>query len=115
MTDRLVGLIAAMVIESSLDRLLQSIAPGFKASGFTFAVKIKIAESLQLLPARILDACDFIGQVRNKFAHNVQLTRFEDLPPDIDFLQTLSHLRKGSATRSVIRRNSRCLSMVSSI
>ena len=84
--DRLVALIAALCIESSIDVLLTAVAPGFlpyaEDTDFTFSVKIKIARSLRLIPGRILKACDLIRQIRNEFAHHVHYKRFEDLPED---------------------------------
>ena len=81
--DRLVALIAALCIESSIDALLGAMAPGFKDcaqdTDFTFSVKIKMIRSLRLLPGRILTTCDLIRQIRNEFAHHVRYKRFEDL------------------------------------
>ena len=81
--DRLVAIIAALCIESSMDALLSAMAPGFKDyaedTNFTFSIKTKMISSLRLLPERILTACDLIRQIRNEFAHHVHYKRFEDL------------------------------------
>lgn len=81
--DRLVALIGALCIESSIDSLLIAAAPGFPQylddTAFTFSVKTKMAESFRLLPTRILNACDLVRQVRNQFAHDLDKKRFEDL------------------------------------
>ncbi len=81
--DRLVAVIAALCIESSIDALLTAVAPGFqqyiKDIDFTFSIKIRMVRSLRLLPSRILNACDLIRQIRNEFAHNVDKKQFEDL------------------------------------
>lgn len=81
--DRLVAVIAALCLESAIDALLTSVAPGFKPyvedTDFTFSIKIKMVKALRLLPARILTSCDLVRQMRNRFAHNVDKKRFEDL------------------------------------
>ena len=81
--DRLVALVAALCVEGAVDALLEAMAPGVATlkndTDFKFSVKIKFARSLQLLPARVLTACDLVRQIRNEFAHNVALRRFEDL------------------------------------
>jgi hypothetical protein len=81
--DRLVAIVAALCIETSIDALLTSVAPGFRHyiedTDFTLSIKIKVAKSLRLVPTRILSVCDLIRQIRNQFAHNVDKKRFEDL------------------------------------
>jgi hypothetical protein len=81
--DRLVALVGALCVESSIDSLLIAAAPGFpqylEDTAFTFSVKTKMAESLRLLPKRILTACDLVRQVRNQFAHDLDKKHFEDL------------------------------------
>jgi hypothetical protein len=95
--DRLVALVALLCIEGSIDRLLTAIAPGFdkyvEDLDFTVSVKTKIAKSLQLLPTRILTACDLIRQIRNEFAHHVEFKRFEHL--ERKFLAKLEPHLKG--------------------
>ena len=82
--DRLVALVAALCIENSIDELLLSIAPGChqckEDQDFTLSVKIKTVRALRVIPARILTACDLVRKVRNGFAHQVTLKRFEDVP-----------------------------------
>jgi hypothetical protein len=97
--DRLVARVAALCIETAIDRLLRSIAPGFNRKEFRWAPKLNIAKSLQLLPKRILTACDHIGEIRNRFAHEVECKRFEDLKPqhlqslESDVREFITHLK----------------------
>ncbi len=84
--DRLLSLVAALCVESYLDRLLQAISPGFDQYrddvDFTFSVKIKVARGLRLMPTKILTVCDFTRQVRNEFAHHLERKRFDELDRD---------------------------------
>ena len=89
--DRLLALIGALCVENSLDGLLQGFAPGFKKfvgdTDLTMALKTKIAQSLRLLPVRILTACNLIRQIRNEFAHNLAYKQLGQL--DNKFLRKL--------------------------
>ena len=88
--DRLVVLVGALCIENSIDALLGAIGPGFRTqdgADFTFSSKIKIARSLRMLPARILNSCDLIRQIRNEIAHNLEIKEFSHL--DQKYLQRL--------------------------
>ncbi len=89
--DRLLALIGALCVENSLDGLLQGFAPGFKRfvgdTDLTMSLKTKIAQSLRLLPVRILTACNLIRQIRNEFAHNLAYKQLGQL--DNKFLRKL--------------------------
>jgi hypothetical protein len=81
--DRLLALISGLCIESSVDLLLEAIAPDFtkyrEDLDFSFSVKIKMARSLKLLPARFLTYCDLARQIRNEFAHHLEYRTFDNL------------------------------------
>ena len=81
--DRLIAVVAALCVEEAIQSLLQAIGPGFKEleedADFSFSMKIKVARALQMLPARILTASDLVRQIRNAFAHNLDLKSFENL------------------------------------
>ena len=81
--DRLLALVAGLCIESSVDLLLIAFAPAFGQYrddiDFTFSIKIKMARSMQLLPARILTSCDLVRQMRNEFAHHLDYNTFDRL------------------------------------
>ena len=83
--DRLVALVGALCIENSVDALLEAIGPGFRAlrgrPDFTFSLKVDVARSLRLLPTRILTSCDLIRQLRNEFAHNLNVKDFGQCDP----------------------------------
>lgn len=112
--DRLLALVGALCVEHSLDALLQAFAPGFEQctddAGFTVAVKTKVARSLQLLPARILTACDLVRKIRNEFAHHLEYTDFSHV--DADLLQKLeptvrsfNHAKRGVAEYPLLFRH----------
>jgi len=81
--DRLLALVGALCVEASVDALLEAAAPGFaqcrEDQDVTFSLKIKVARSLQLLPARILTGCDLVRQMRNEFAHHLDVKEFGQL------------------------------------
>lgn len=84
--ERLLALVAGLCIEKSVDALVGAIAPSFEEyrqdQAFTFSVKIRVARSLRVLPARILSTCDLVRQIRNEFAHDLQMKEFAHLDPE---------------------------------
>lgn len=85
--ERLLALVGALCVETSVDRVLRSFAPGFTAYSedvdFTFSVKLKVLRSLKPLPARLMTSCDLIRQIRNKFAHDLSMKALVDLDPKL--------------------------------
>ena len=81
--ERLLALVGALCIETSLDILLGNFIENYKLlktdSDFTFSIKIKVARSMCLIPNKILNSCDLIRQVRNEFAHNLEISSFNQL------------------------------------
>ncbi|MCI0489225.1 MAG: hypothetical protein L0229_21750, partial [Blastocatellia bacterium] len=82
--DRLLVLVGALLVENAVDRLLASFMPGYKAlqeksRDFTFSMRIELARALQLIPNHILSAADAIRDVRNKFAHVLEINTFAAL------------------------------------
>lgn len=86
--DRSMALIAAMVCEAYIDRLLSSIMPGYvkniaKNSNFTFSSKIKILQAFDIVPRHLCKAADLVREVRNEFAHNLDIDALESIDPKI--------------------------------
>jgi len=86
--ERLLALVGAMSMEEALDLFLRSYIPGYRKlekqhREFTPYVKIQLARSLKIIPAHIFDAADLVRDIRNKFAHNLRISRFEALKSEI--------------------------------
>lgn len=81
--ERLMAIVGALCVEEAVQSVLQAFAPGVKTleddSAFSHSMKIKVTRSLKILPARILTACDLVRNIRNAFAHNLELKAFGDL------------------------------------
>ncbi|MDR3445734.1 hypothetical protein [Dyella sp.] len=80
--DRSMALIAAMVSEAYIDRVLSAIMPGYakNLSRSAFAAKISILRALDLIPRHLADAADLVRDVRNAFGHDLQLDSLENIP-----------------------------------
>lgn len=83
--DRLLVVVAALCVEESVNALLQAIAPHFdqclEDTDFTFSLRIRVARTLRLIPSRILTNCDLVRQIRNEFAHHLDVRAFGQLDP----------------------------------
>jgi hypothetical protein len=80
--DRLLAIVAALVVEEKLDHLLRLFLPGYhklQSEQFGFAMKIRLLEALKLIPFRFTSAADCIRLIRNEFAHDLEKRRFEQL------------------------------------
>lgn len=81
--ERLLALIGAISVEEALDSLLGAYIPNYKLilenTDFTFSMKVEIAYSLNLIPKHILNSSDLVRKIRNKFAHDINVDRFEYL------------------------------------
>lgn len=81
---RLLSLVTALIVENRLDKLLDAHCPRYnrliEASQFTFSIKIRMLEALCLIPYTITEACNILREIRNEFAHNLEKTKFSDLP-----------------------------------
>ena len=82
--QRLLALVGALCIETALDALLERFMSDYDSfkrdMDVTFSLKIKIARGLHLIPQKILNSCDLIRQIRNDFAHNLNLSELTYLP-----------------------------------
>lgn len=81
--DRLLAIVGALCIEAALDRLLLQFAPKYddfaRSADVHFSTKVSLARALCLIPSRVLSACDLVRQIRNDFAHNLAVARFDEL------------------------------------
>ena len=81
--ERLLTLIGALSMEEALDLFLRAYIPDYhrleKQRDFTLFIKIELARSLRIIPTHILDAAALINNVRNKFAHELKIERFDSL------------------------------------
>ena len=82
--DRLIAIVTALIVESLLDELHGAFLPRYKKlienNEFTFSLKIRLAESLSLIPPSILRTTDILRRFRNEFAHNLDIVTFEQCP-----------------------------------
>ena len=82
-SDREVTLIPCMLVESQVDKLLDEAIPLNKVlfDGYTnYRFKLKLLESLNLMPSQFIDMASIINNIRNEFAHKLSNTTFDDLP-----------------------------------
>ncbi len=79
--ERLLALIGALSMEEALDLLLRAYVPGYCGlkEQFSLFFRMKLARSLRIIPAHILDAAVLINEVRNKFVHNLKISCFDAL------------------------------------
>lgn len=81
---RLLALVTALIVEERVDKLLSAYLPRYSVlrdgGEFTFSMKIRLLESLNLIPRHITAACHVLRAIRNDFAHRLELVAFTDLP-----------------------------------
>jgi hypothetical protein len=80
--DRALAIIGALIIENELDRFLAEWIKKYVHlkgnADFTFSFKVNLATSLKLIPQKILNAIEPIRKIRNVFAHNLDISTFEE-------------------------------------
>ncbi|CAH1070285.1 conserved hypothetical protein [Candidatus Nitrotoga sp. 1052] len=86
--DRSMVLVSAMVCETYIDLLLAILLPKYSrlldgAGNFTFSTKIKLLDSFEIIPSHLTRAADLVRQVRNEFAHNLEVSSLSDVDPKI--------------------------------
>ena len=81
--ERLLAIVTALIIEDRLDLFLGAFLPRYnqlkEPTEFGFSLKIRLAAALGFIPPRILLACHLFRGIRNDFAHNLNLEKFDDL------------------------------------
>lgn len=82
--ERLLLITGALIVENTIDNFLSDFMPGYNSlkenRDFTFSMKIGLAKALALCPASLFNYCNLIRQIRNEFAHNLQIKKIVDLP-----------------------------------
>jgi len=85
--ERLLAMVGTMSMEEALDLFLRSYIPDYsrleELRDFTLYVKIQLACSLKIIPVHIFDAAILINNIRNKFAHNLNISCFNELDEGI--------------------------------
>lgn len=100
--DRSMALISALVCEAYIDQTLSAIMPGYvsnikKDSNFSFSMKTKVLRALEIVPRHLTKAADLVREVRNKFAHNLELDLLEHIESKIlDRLVSFASQRNAS-------------------
>lgn len=97
--ERALVIVGALLIEGSIDDLLHTIMPGYKAlrknKDFAFSTKIELARSLRLCPNNVFNAADTVRAMRNAFAHNLPVTAINKLPEREDSDKNLIESMRG--------------------
>jgi hypothetical protein len=78
---RLLAMVTALVLEERIDKALAAFMPRYSAifEETQLNTKINILEALNFIPPHIIDACRIIQKIRNRFAHDLDRTKFSDL------------------------------------
>jgi hypothetical protein len=77
--DRLLVLIADLLIENAVDDYLSAIIPMYEKlqANESLHTRIAIAKGLKLSPSKFFDGADIVRQIRNKFVHQLEIESFE--------------------------------------
>ncbi|HBZ68107.1 MAG TPA: hypothetical protein DEO70_14835 [Bacteroidales bacterium] len=101
--DRSKTILAGIIIEHYLDRLLSLLFVDYKflteRSDFTYSFKISLLKSLRIIPHSIITMCDCVRKVRNEFAHNFEIESINNISKRIKTKST-SFMQK---TQNLIR------------
>lgn len=81
---RSLALLGALVLEHHLDSMLSAFMPKYKkltdkSDSFTLSLKIAMLSALHLIPEHLTGCADVVKDVRNAFAHKLELDSFENL------------------------------------
>ena len=83
--DRFLAVLSALAVERQLDRCLDAFLPAYERlteveGVFGFSMKVRLLKAFNFVPHLVLSATDLIREVRNKFAHDLDVASFDDLP-----------------------------------
>lgn len=95
--DRAFIILAAAVLEYQIDRFLKCFIPDYKTlitDNTNFGFKIKIVKSFRLIPPQITECADLIRNIRNEFAHNLQIDNFDEMTDQTKLKKYLIDLDK---------------------
>ncbi|MBI9056098.1 MAG: hypothetical protein JEY96_19915 [Bacteroidales bacterium] len=91
--DRAYVIFAAGLLEKQITQILQIIFPKYKyledVDSYTFSMKIRMLKALNLLPNHFLNFSDLVREIRNVFAHNIDIESFEDFAEHPKLLKKL--------------------------
>ena len=79
--DRSFVILALAVLEYQIDRFLKAFIPKYDVlikSSTNISTKIDIIKAFNLIPTQIVDMVDLLRNIRNIFAHNLEIDGFED-------------------------------------
>jgi hypothetical protein len=92
---RLLAVVTALLVEDRIDKLHTAFFPKYEkllgVQNYTFSMKITLLEALEFIPLRITRAAHVLRKVRNEFAHNLLIGKFEELSEAL--LNQLSTIR----------------------
>lgn len=93
--ERSLGVIAALIIENRLDRILGALMPDYDkvAERWSAALKRGVLSAMRICPEHIIDCAQCVQQIRNDFAHDLNKDRFDKIEPK--HLATLTRLFQG--------------------
>ena len=81
--DRSYVILTALVLENQYDKLLSVLIPGFNSladnKDFGFSLKIELLRALRLIPPLIPRCAECIRQIRNDFAHRLEIDKIEQV------------------------------------
>jgi len=81
--ERLLAFIGALCMEEALDSFLGDYIPNYRHleenRDFSLSMKIELVRSLRLIPMHLLGTADMVRDIRNKFAHNLDIDSFDSL------------------------------------
>jgi hypothetical protein len=80
--DRLYALMGALIMENRLEKLMRAWLPDLDLDdqAFTTSVRLKMLRGAQLIPLHVVKAANVVREVRNAFAHDLELETFDALP-----------------------------------
>ena len=100
--ERLVVLVGALLIESKIDEMLDSIFYNYsslkESRDFSFSIRIEIARSLGLIPAHLFNSADIIRKLRNEFVHNLKCNKFSMIEKQVLIPKMIGHITKFNKT-----------------
>lgn len=98
------AIVAALISETYVDRLLCLLLPSYPLEGEQATRKIKLLTAFEIIPKHLTEAADLLQRVRNKFAHHLEIASFDEFkdrfPKDVERLQSFAG-RRGLRSRGL--------------
>ncbi|MGM0582818.1 MAG: hypothetical protein ACQETL_19235 [Bacteroidota bacterium] len=88
--DRVLAIHGAILVENTLDSLLDELFPKFSKVPIRdhFGPKLQLLKSFKIIPSRLINAANLIKKIRNEFAHNLNFKKLNDLPDKMVTVKT---------------------------